>query len=365
MINRSSYRLEQLAHMGLPEQIFVPALLQELHHVIPSRINTFCWQDSDEKLNNIYDESLNTTVISHFINAMSSSGTDKYTQTTQWVSTLDKVTTTAEFYGKCPYVAEFYKDILLPMGYQNSCFVPVICPDTAKRYGVLMLHRKRRDGDFSAEECDYLEFVAKIIVMGCKQPTASNVHTLDGWEQGMLLVDSKGKLQHGCKMGLKLLAMASSSQFNQANDKIPDDLGNFDGLFDLIKTISENGIHHLHNAIDPTLTIANAWGEFKLRAFLINDLDGKRSNQIGLNICWQEPFVLKLFHRIKTLSLTPRQETVGLFYAAGEPLQVIADKLGISLHTVKEHIKNICDRLDIKTRADLIALILCDKAIIN
>lgn len=361
MQTQSYYRLEQLAHMGLPEQIFIPALLQELHHSVPSFANTFCWQDANGHLDNIYDESLNTVGIDHFITAISSSSSDKYSHTTKWVSNLNEITTTFDYYGKCPHVAEFYKTILLPMDYYNSCFVPIILPKNNSRHGILMLHRQKGSNRFSIDERKYLSRISDIIQAYHQQAINNDIYTIDGWVQGMLLVDSNGMLQHGCTMGLKLLALASSAKFNQYTHATTDDLNCFLGLKELISSITTSK-NNLHDVADPTLSLSNPWGEFKLRAFLTNDLNGQRSSRVSFIISWQEPFVLKLFHRIKTLNLTPRQETVGLFYAAGDQLQAIADKLKISLHTVKEHIRNISDRLHIKTRADLIAFILCDKA---
>ena len=363
MQTHSLYRFEQLAHMALPEQIFIPALLQELHHEIDSLANTFCWQDDDGKLNNIYDESLSTAGIDHFITAMSSTNPSKYSYTTEWVSKLNNITTTADFFGKCPHVADFYKTILRPMGYHNSCFIPIICPDTGKRYGVLMVHGKKGQSDFSSKEIDYLSQVAKLIQIACQLDINLDIHMLEGWEKGMLIVDAKGILQHSCAMGLKLLALASSSKFNQDNKQLPNDLKHFSGLTELINSLVTRS--KLGEDIPPTLSIMNAWGEFKLRAFLINDLKNNDSLQIGLNISWQEPFILKLFHKIKTLGLTTRQETIALFYAAGDQLQIIADKLNISLHTVKEHIRNISTRLNIKSRAELVGIILCEKTFVE
>jgi len=356
---QKAHRLEQLAHMGLPEQIFIPALLQELHHSIPSLSNTFCWQDDKGQLNNIYDESLSTDAIDNFITALSSTKPDKYTHTTKWVSEIDKITSTREFYGQCPQIAEFYKTILLPLGYQNSCYVPIHCPQSGHRLGVLMIHRKRRDPDFSEKERAYLSYVAKTIALACQRPSDPDLYTIDGWERGLLIINTGAQLIYGCSMGLKLLALASSATFDDTNKVAPTNIKSFTGLSYLIDTLLSSKKNHNGN-INPVLTERNAWGEFKLRGYLITDLKSDGPPQIGLHICWQEPFILKLFHRIKRLNLTPRQETVSLFYAAGLQLQSIATKLEISLHTVKEHIKNISERLKIKTRAELLALILSD-----
>ena len=160
-------------------------------------------------------------------------------------------------------------------------------------------------------------------------------------------------------MGEKLVTLASASNLNDRLNNTANDMLIFNGVDKLVQNLLRENKPRA-SMVNPTLTTSNAWGEFKLKGFLIKDKSGNRSPQIGLNIRWQEPFVLKLFHRIKTLKLTPRQETVALLYAAGDQLQMIAYKLDLSIHTVKEHIKNISIRLNTHSRADLIELILCD-----
>ncbi|PHS70348.1 MAG: hypothetical protein COB23_04335 [Methylophaga sp.] len=359
--SHSCYRLDQLAHLGLPSQIFIPALLQELHHEISSFSNTFFWQDDKGKLCNIFDEIAQTKSIQNFITSISSIKEDKYLYTTKWVSSLAAPTTSLENFGKCPFVAEFYKTILLPMGYYNTCFIPIFNPKTNVRLGILMVHRTKYDPDFSQEEIERLQYISSIIFFGMSQPKQESICTTDGWEQGLLIIDHDGKIQHACAMGEKLLSLASSSFFDSSVHHRLDDIHVFDGIDKLIKALLERH-QHQQQIKDPTLTQSNAWGDFKLRAFLIKDKIGNRMPRIGLNIRWQEPFVLKLFHRIKTLGLTPRQETVGLLYAAGDPHQNISAKLNISVFTVKEHVKNITDKLNIRSRADLIALLLCDNS---
>ncbi|NQY27476.1 MAG: response regulator transcription factor [Piscirickettsiaceae bacterium] len=355
------YRLEQLARLGLPSQIFIPALLQELHHDIPSLSNTFCWQNNEGKLSNIFDETHNTIASKKFITSMSSTNPDKYLHTTNWISELDQPTTSFEQYEINPHLKAFYKTVLLPMGYINSYFMPIFHTETKKRLGVLMIHRQKGESDFTKAERAQLQNIAALIAYGLQQPETKDLYTTDGWEQGLLIVNRSGKLHHACSMGEKLLSLASSSRFDASTKQFANDLFIFNNFQQLLANLFNSD--NVQNAsINPTLATTNAWGEFKLRAFLIKDMMGDRDDQIGLNIRWQEPFVLKLFHRIRTLNLTPRQETVGLLYAAGNQHQTIADKLNLSLYTVKDHVKNIVDRLAIHSRVDLIELILCDRS---
>jgi DNA-binding CsgD family transcriptional regulator len=359
MLNLYCYRLEQLARLGLPGQIFIPAFLQQLHHHVPSISNTFCWQNADGHLDNIYDERMNTRFIKQFLLALASTEPDKYSHTINWVSSLDKPVSSFEFYGVCPYVAEFYKTVLLPLGYVNSFFVPIIQAMTRIRLGVLMVHRKRGEPEFTEQERAYLEHIAEIIAYGLTQPVSEHKYIADGWEQGLLVTDLDGILQHSCPIGEKLLVLASASRFDAHSTHTTHDLNVFKDLDRLITQLKSSS-RTKSSSRNPTLTTNNGWGKFILHGFLIKGKMGLPSQQLGFNIHWQEPYVLKLFHRIKILNLTPRQQTVGLLYAKGDPQQSIANKLDLSIYTVKEHIKNFSNQLQIHSRGDLIERILCD-----
>lgn len=55
--------------------------------------------------------------------------------------------------------------------------------------------------------------------------------------------------------------------------------------------------------------------------------------------------------------LTDRQQQVAEYAIAGATCREIADTLELSHHTVKQHIKNIYDRLSIGSRAELASMI--------
>jgi len=354
------YRMEQLSHLGLRSELLIPSLLQELHHEVSSISNSFCWQDEFGIISNIYDESLHTSTVQKILISISSRKSDSYHCVNEWLNKQDKPVSSLDNFNQSSYLTSFYKKFLIPMGYANSCFVPVKHKATNERLGLLILHRHKREPEFSPEERRQLTKIASIIADGFSFNDFRDNHTTDGWIQGLFLIDKDGYTQHACATAEKLLALATWKPSNPVSSEPLDNLAVFPGLHQLIQNLLSASQNTTVNKNNPTLSITNAWGEFKLRGFLIKDKNGNRTPQIGLNIRWQEPFLLKLFHRISNLELTPRQETVALLYAAGDPHNVIADKLGLSLHTIKEHVRNISDKLNIQYRSDLIKLILCD-----
>jgi len=260
-------------------------------------------------------------------------------------------------FGKNPHLAEFYKKVLIPMGYYNTCFVPV--QHKGKNIGILMVHRQKNDTPFNLAERKQLSHIASIISTGVDHNPQQSVMQMDGWDQGLLTVDCSGKLLQSCNMGMKLLMLAHTDQIDDRIQAYPPVGSVFNGLPGLLKSLS-SATTQGNKSPNPVLTTRNAWGDFNLRAFLVNDYPDRKNQSIGLIISKQEPFILRLFHRIKKLGLTPRQETVGLLYAAGFQLQQIADVLELSLFTIKEHVHNLCIQVGIHSRSELIELILCD-----
>ncbi|MDC9726069.1 MAG: hypothetical protein PSN44_09190 [Gammaproteobacteria bacterium] len=256
-------RLEQLAHLRLPTQTFIPAILQELHHIIPSIANTFCWQDENDDLSNIYDEMANTEVYDAFVRSISSQTSDKYSHTIEWVSKLDSPTTSFDNFGKCPFIAEFYNTIMLPAGYMNTCFVPVFHNTTHKRLGVIMVHRPKNAKRFSKTEQKDLQAIAMIIAHGIEHASQETTAMTDGWSQGLLITNQAGELQYSCSMGSKLLAFASTSQFSE-QQRNTDNLHIFNNFQDLIDNIINQGKHSQQDE-PPILNMSNAWGQFQLK----------------------------------------------------------------------------------------------------
>ena len=60
---RVETRLKPLCCLGLGGEAIMPALLKELHALIPSYCNTFFWADEHQELSNIYDECPDSTEV--------------------------------------------------------------------------------------------------------------------------------------------------------------------------------------------------------------------------------------------------------------------------------------------------------------
>lgn len=363
MAKPCNYRLEQLANLGLPSQIFIPACLKELHYDISSVSNTFCWQNSQGDLDLVFDEVSPQKAVNKLTSLMQKTEDECYIKTIEWLSQLNEPFTSLDFNGNCPsYLSKAYRTILLPMGYVNSCFVPILDAETQCRLGVLIVNRKQGDAEFTEKERKHLKCIANIMAKGLSQASEQleNSVLVDGWEEGLFISNKQGELSYTCSMGEKLLSLASSSQYIQATNSDIGKLTVLDSLSPIINNVLFSKQNKL-NSQETSLMIKNKWGQFYLSGFLIEGLAGVSEQQIGFNIRWQKPFTLKLFEQIKSLNLTPRQESISFLYAMGDKHKIIASKLNLSSHTVKEYVRNICDRLAIETRSELISLILSQK----
>lgn len=348
-------RIYQLSHLGLPGQLFVTVLLAELHRLLPSYSNSFLWLNHRGQLSHFFDERRNLQFGLVFNNP---SDAGLLPALNQWLANLSDISESQDYFFEDPALSAIFQTLMLPAGYINSLFLPVRALQDDRYIGVMMLHRKQRRQHFTPQEKALCQAVVPYLIYGLNHASSRPLAVTDGWQQGFLVIDKNARLQHACNEGKKLLSLALQPHSNQQYLPAFNSLHGFVGIDNLIRQLFSKQ-QKLSDHHETTLYAYSAWGAFSLTGFLIHDCDGQRAPQIGINIRWQVPFLLKLFHGIPSLDLTPRQQAVALFYAAGYPTKVMADKLELSLYTVKEHIRNIFERLHIQSRSDLIEKLLC------
>lgn len=348
-------RIYQLSHLGLPSQLFITVLLAELHRLLPSYSNSYIWMNDHGQISHFFDECHNLQFGAAFNDPVHA---DLVESLSSWLMKLSDISESQDYFFEDPALSSIFNELMLPSGYLNSLFLPVRSGRDGRCIGVMMLHRKHRGQQFTSQEKALCQSVLPLLIYGLNHAGSRSSAFTDGWQQGLLIIDRHARLQHASNRGKILLSLALSHQPYQHHLPILANLQYITDIDNLIKQLfKDDQKRDSHN--DMMLYIDSAWGSFCLTGFLIHDCEGQRAPQIGINIRWQVPFLLKLFHAIPNLNLTLRQQSVALFYASGCPTKVMACKLELSIYTVKEHIRNIFERLQVRSRAELIEKLLC------
>lgn len=340
-------RLQMLSQLSLPENVFLAAFLSECHRYLNSLSNSYCFLDNKAQITDIYDE-LNHRAL-----------TDAVTSHLRRIKQLDSPLLVSEDYilttqpaGLKSNYQKAYRQTFLRVGYHQSLILPV--KKAGKPHGLLVFNRSRADKPFSVKDIKDAKLIRTALEEGlqcCKRLTKTTM----GWRSGLIIVDNRGEMTQCCPEGLNILSLALQKKSGSVYRSNYSDVRNLPGVLAMIDV--------LLGTSSPTsnveLNVASLWGDFQINGFPVFDQGGQRAPQVYLNITWQVPFSLMLFHNIQFMCFTPRQELIALLYASGESTKSIANKLELSLYTIKEHVQHIFEKLKIHTRAELIEHIIC------
>lgn len=354
-------RFNQLENMSLHGRLLIVACLDEIQRTLHYYSCSFCWIGSDN-LSDIFDI-CNQTLFMQNYTKLCAEIPDLHDHMRLWLKSLKTPISTNNIDITDKYLIEIYRNVLIPIGYLSTHYIPVLHPRNKETLGVLMLHQQCVSHSKETIDHKFLENVRILITSALISVNKINPSVTYGLGQGMLIVDQYGRLNHACDMGYKLLNYASDKQ-KLSLSKSEQNLSKIqlEGLDELLESLTKKN-HRINGDKSSSITVVSSWGVFNLSGYIIKDLTGNRSPQFVLLIKWQIPFELSLFKRIRHLELTKRQESVALMYASGAPVKVIAHNLNISVYTVKEHIHNILKRIGVNSRSDLIHQILCDNEV--
>lgn len=339
--NDCLYRLEVLGYLPLARRLFVAAFLSELHQVIPSLSNSYCWFEKGRLLD-FYDE-LNSYHLEIALGRFS-----RHPKRWPDLSELPAFKTD----NPPPQLRELqsvYRRSFFPLGYHRSLILPI-----PSESSVLLLNRPHDQPSFTAHEHRLLNDVTPLFERGLRNQPKHCHATTSGWQSGLLIVNQHAELLQCCPSGINLLALALQKEPEQFGRQRLMDTRAIEGMYELVAQLLRSTAIEQH-----ALQLHSVWGHFEVSGYPVIDELGQRAPQIYLHISWRVPLSLKLFHQIPNLALTQRQEVIALLYATGQPTKAIASQLGLSLYTIKEHVHNIFDRLNIHTRAELIEYMIC------
>ena len=354
---RATARFKQLCCLGLDSEAVMPALLHELHAVIPSYANTFYFTDDAGGVTNIY---LENTEYLPLLPVYWQVIHERADRDFKGLSFSEAVRTqygvhTFEMAVKAPDRADYHRSNIYNLservvGYDNN-FLRLIVRQGGRVLGGIRLWRSLGSGTWTLAEMRQLATLEPFFIHALTVHEGGETMLVENDAIGLIVASPEGKPIHVSTEGKRLLFLATHSRngpgavFRLA-ESLPGPLVRL--CQNLGRVFSDD-----RSAAAPTYYCRNIWGGFNFRAQWMEGTD-PQSRLIGIIVSHKEPLPVRLVRGVENLPLTPRQAEVCALMATGYSHEAIADRLGISRHTANEHGRWIYNKLDVHSRSELV-----------
>lgn len=346
-------RIEQVCCLGLEEQIFIPALLHELHSCIPSINNMFHWVDAHLRVVNVFSEAPPIVLplyVSEFLNKRER---EAYPGISALLAQQAGAFTIQEVAYENYFQSTFYNEIVRPAGYHHMGAVPI--REQGQALGLLVLDRGPKDAAYQSKDKTLLERLAPFIAHGM-HAVPVQYPLVEHPENGLIILDRHKRVQHLSQRARHLLFLCRRPQItpDSARDTsltIPPEL---EHMVDRLDTI----YHNTPASAPPVWRHQNPWGGFIFRAHWLDAVNGPDTGAIGVTIQYQEPLALKVMRLAGNLALTPKQVQVCALLCAGHSYQKIAQRQQVSNNTVADHVRKLFAKFEVTNRNEMLAKLL-------
>jgi hypothetical protein len=185
-----------LCCLGLRSEAIMPALLRELHTVVPSHSNAFFWVDETGGLSNVYFETPDASAIAplyiqEFYNRRECEVQRGFTDSMRHefgVLNRDRFITVEK---SAYYRSDLYNLIFRPCGHDDMLRFPV--RDGGRALGGVAIFRAPGDPPFTAEEERRLARLEPFIAHALAEPGDLDVPLTDTGDSGLILANRDGK----------------------------------------------------------------------------------------------------------------------------------------------------------------------------
>lgn len=332
----------------------MPALMQELHALVPSHANAFFWADARLQISNVYHPRVGAPAIALYLNEFHNrrecevvTGFAERLRHGRKVSSLYQMlkVSHAEFYRH-----DYYNRVLRALDTYD--FIRVAVREERVVLGEVVLHRARGEAAFSAQDEARLAALAPFIAHALTASGDLQCPLADSDDSGLIIVDLNGKPRHLSPRARQLLYLATHPTIS-AHTIRGGDLALPAGVIQLCKTLT--GVFAGDEyAPAPKWIHRNAWGGFCFRAYWLNDGDPEVASLIGITVNHQEPLPLKFVRGMEKLPLSPRQMQLCLLMLGGHTYRAIAKRIDISERTAINHAQEVYAKLNVHNRSELV-----------
>jgi DNA-binding CsgD family transcriptional regulator len=352
--------IRRLSCLGLGSQIAVPAILGELHALIPSYSNQFFWAGPNQELVNLYDEGdLLLPFIPLYLEEFHNKREREVVFTFAETMRRSRRSEVMRYREKTLKVDErqfekhdFYNLAMRPTGLHDALQLTVV--EHGHSIGLLHISRASRDPEFTQRERQLLQAIAPFLAHAqAERPTDERM--AESLDRGLIIASPAGVVEYLSPQAGRLLVMAQHPVLLSPGVTLPGPgailppeimrLG--DDLVCIFEGKAPSAV--------PVYQLRNAWGVFTFRAFWLDRTAQEHAAPlIGIVVERLEPLALKFWRRAENLPLSGREIEVCLPLALGRSRAEIADRIGVSENTAINHCRNIYAKLGVQSRAELV-----------
>ncbi|MGC3874137.1 helix-turn-helix transcriptional regulator [Halomonas sp. GXIMD04776] len=360
-------RIKQLCCLGLGGEVIMPAILEELHNLIPSYTNCFTWSGPEGEMSNSYAENMDELLpllplyFEEMYNRREEEVVASFRDVMRGRVNVHKTVLLLEDMLKDDrrsyYRHDYYNLFLRPANLHRS--INVVVRENGIALGGFGLHRTERDSEFRSDQLGSLERLMPFIAHALTAAPRCEELLVDSEREGFIIADHEGRIHHFSEEAHRLLIMATrpviSWQTHSDDLRLPDPVAQ---LCRRLTTVFTSG---MFASTPPVYRHRNNLGGFIFRAYWLNN-DGlhqaepEPSSLVGVHVRYQEPKTVRILRRLRDMpSLSRRQMQVCLLLATDISTEQIAAQMNMSKHTVVSHTRRIYDKLDVNNRGQLLA----------
>jgi DNA-binding CsgD family transcriptional regulator len=357
---RAAARFRQLSCLGLGSEMVIPALLNELHALIPSHANTFFFADKSGGTANIHFENPGFAKLFPLYQTEFLERRDRefkglsFSEAARTQFGVREFKTSVSVDENAFHRSDMYNLILRPAG-NDSNFLRLVFRDGGRVLGALSMWRSSGAGVWTSGEKQLLASLESFFVHALTAHAASEAPLVDSGSSGLIIASPEGKPVYSSAEGRRLLFYATHARIGPAaangkQDVLPPP------VVRLCRTLSEIFADDASPSA-PTYRHSNVWGGFTFRAEWL-DQDDPASGLIGITVSHRVPLPIRLMRSVQQLPLSRRQAEVCVLMATGASNDVVAERLGITRHTAIAHGRWIYNKLDVHNRSELVTKLL-------
>ena len=357
---RAAARFKQLSCFGLSRELAVPALLNELHAIIPSHANTFFFADASGVTANIHYENPDFARVFPLYQQEFLNRRDREFRGLSFAEAARERFGVHEFNEAVDNEdnefarSDFYNLILRP-AHNDPNFLRLVFRNGPRVLGALCMWRTTGAAAWTADEKRTLAGLERFFVHALTAPAADDVPLVDSGQSGLLIADRDGRSVYSSAEGRRLLYYATHATIGPSwstgqKSSLPRP------LVQLCRNLSQIFTEE-PASVAPSFRCTNLWGGFTFRAQWLNG-DETACGLIGITVTHEVPLPIRLMRTVRLLPLSRRQTEVCVLMAIGASSDLVATQLGISRNTALAHGRSIYDKLDVHNRSELLTKLL-------